>query len=111
MLFGYPRRCTKALGILDYQREQMTGRTMHVQCVKRLLRDIRLDALASTKPEDFEVLGDTHKAALASDPRAKGCSASQTSTESALPSDPQGEGGSLGHNSNESTGNEEARIH
>ena len=57
VLLGYPRGCTSAPGVLDYQREQMIGNTMHVQCVKRLLRDMPLDALAPTEPEDFELLG------------------------------------------------------
>ena len=84
---------------------------MHVQCVKRFLHDIPLDKLASTEPEDFELLDDEHKAAFPSDPRGDGCGMSQPPTEAALPSDPQGQGGSLANNPNEFTGHDEARVH
>ena len=50
-LLGYPRGYTRAPGIPDYQREQMVGNTMHVQCVKRLLLDLPLDDFSPYQSE------------------------------------------------------------
>ena len=52
VLLGYRRGCTQAPGVLDYQREQMVGNTMHVQCVKRLLLDLPPDDFSPNPPDE-----------------------------------------------------------
>ena len=49
VLLGYPRACTQAPGVLEYQREQMVGNTMHAQCVKLLLRDLPLQNFSPSR--------------------------------------------------------------
>ena len=39
-LLGFPRGYTNVPGIEPYHREQMIGNTMHIEAVKRLLKDL-----------------------------------------------------------------------